>query len=75
MNKVIIVGNVSRDPVKKTLENGQTIVTFGVATNREWITSDNRKMTSSEYHDVVAWAKLGDICAQYLRKGKLVYIE
>ncbi|MEK9133154.1 MAG: single-stranded DNA-binding protein, partial [Patescibacteria group bacterium] len=51
------------------------ICTFGLATNREWMTKDGRKMTSTEYHDLAAWAKLGDICHQYLKKGKLVYVE
>lgn len=55
--------------------NGQSVVTFGLATNREWVTKDGRKQDSTEYHDLVAWAKLADICSQYLTKGKLVYVE
>lgn len=75
VNKVILVGNLTRDPEMRQTTNGQSVVTFGLATNRDWMTKDGRKMTSSEFHDLVAWAKLGDICYQYLKKGKLIYVE
>lgn len=75
VNKVILIGNLTRDPELRQTTNGQTVVTFGLATNREWMTKDGRKMTSAEYHDLVAWAKLGEICHQYLKKGKLIYVE
>lgn len=75
INKVILVGNLTRDPEKKTTPNGQTITTFGVATNRDWVTSQGERNSMTEFHSIVAWGKLGDICAQFLRKGKLVYIE
>ena len=55
--------------------NGQNVTTFGIATNREWVTRDNKKHSLPEFHDLVAWAKLADICQQYLKKGKLVYVE
>jgi single-strand DNA-binding protein len=75
INKVIIIGNLTRDPVVKTTQSGQPIATFGVATNREWITRDSQRHSSTEFHEVVAWAKLAEIAEKYLRKGKLVYIE
>ena len=75
VNKVILIGNLTRDPELKQTTNGQSVVTFGLATNREWMTKDGRKMASAEYHDLVAWAKLGEICNQYLKKGKLIYVE
>lgn len=75
INKIFLIGNLTRDPVKKETQSGHPIVTFGLATNREWITKDNRRMTSTEFHDLVAWARLGEICFQYLKKGKLVYVE
>lgn len=75
VNKVFLIGNLTRDPMKKETQSGHPIVTFGLATNREWITSDQRRMNSAEFHEVVAWAKIGEICYQYLKKGKLVYIE
>jgi len=75
INKVILVGNVTRDPEKKVTTNGQSITTFGVATNREWVTSAGVKQSMAEFTNIAVWGKLADICAQYLKKGKLVYIE
>lgn len=75
VNKVIIIGNLTRDPVMKMTQSGQPVATFGVATNRQWITRDNNRHDSTEFHEVVAWAKLADICDKYLRKGMLVYVE
>ena len=75
VNKVILVGNLTRDPEMKTTQSGQVIVGFGIATNREWVTSDRERKESAEFHECVAWAKLGEICHKYLKKGKLVYVE
>jgi len=75
VNKVILVGNLTRDPEMRQTANGQTVTTFCVATNREWITKDSTKHNLAEYHDIVAWARLAEICSRYLKKGKLVYIE
>ncbi|EKD93770.1 MAG: hypothetical protein ACD_28C00063G0026 [uncultured bacterium] len=75
VNKVILLGNVTRDPQVRSTQSGQMVCTFGIATNREWITSDGRQQGSAEYTEVVAWAKLADICKKYIRKGKLVYVE
>lgn len=75
VNKVVIVGNVTRDPQTKTSGNGQAITTFGVATNRNWTTGDGQQRTSTEFHEVVAWARLAEICQQIIRKGVPVYLE
>ena len=75
VNKVILIGNLTRDPQMRQTPSGQNVTTFTIATNREWISKDNQKHALAEYHDVVAWARLAEICQQYLRKGKLVYIE
>ncbi len=75
VNKVILVGNLTRDPEVRQTPNGQSVTTFGIATNREWVTRDGQRHTSSEYHEIVAWSRLAEICGQYLKKGKLVYIE
>ena len=75
INKVIIVGNLTRKPEMRQTPNGQNITTFGVATNREWMTKDSERKNSAEFHECVAWAKLADICDNYLQKGQLVYIE
>ena len=75
VNKVVLIGNVTRDPELKKTATGQSIVTFGLATNREWVTAKGEKHTLAEYHNLVAWGKLADICSQYLTKGKQVYLE
>jgi single-strand DNA-binding protein len=75
INKVILIGNLTRDPEMKQIAGGQNIVTFGLATNREWITKDGRRNSMTEFHDLVAWANLADICSKYLKKGKLIYVE
>jgi single-strand DNA-binding protein len=74
-NKVILIGNLTRDPEIRQAPSGQYVCTFGIATNREWITSTGERKTSTEFHDLVAWARLGEICRQYLKKGKLIYVE
>lgn len=75
VNKVILIGNLTRLPELKTTASGQSIVTFGLATNRQWTTSSGEKRTSAEFHECVAWAKLAEICKTYLQKGMLVYVE
>ncbi len=75
VNKVILIGNLTRVPELKTTSSGQAIVTFGLATNRQWTTSNGEKRTSAEFHECVAWAKLAEICNTYLKKGMLVYVE
>jgi len=75
INKVILIGNLTRDPEIKETTSGQPISTFGLATNREWVTKDGQRHTSTEFHECVAWAKLAEICGKLLRKGKLIYVE
>lgn len=75
VNKVILIGNLTRDPELRQTSNGQNIVTFGLATNREWVTSGEEKKSSAEFHECVAWAALAEVCSKYLKKSKLVYIE
>ena len=75
VNKVILIGNLTRDPELKDTQGGQPIVTFGIATNREWVVGDGERKQSTEFHEIVAWAKLAEICGKFLKKGKLVYLE
>jgi single-strand DNA-binding protein len=75
INKVILVGNVTRDPELKKTTTGQSVATFGLATNREWVTAKGEKHTLAEYHNLVAWGKLAEIVGQYVKKGKLIYTE
>jgi len=75
VNKVILVGNLTRDPELKQTTGGQSIVTFGLATNREWVTKSTEKKSLAEYHNIAAWGRLAEICQNFLKKGKLVYVE
>lgn len=75
VNKVILIGNLTRDPEMRQTSNGQMVTTFCIATNREWVTKDGKKHSLAEYHDIVAWARLAEICNKYLKKGKLVFVE
>ncbi|MFH1253027.1 MAG: single-stranded DNA-binding protein [Candidatus Uhrbacteria bacterium] len=75
LNRATILGNLTRDPEVKQLTSGQTVCTFGVATNRSWIDAAGAKQEKAEFHNVVTWGKLAEICGQFLTKGKKVYIE
>lgn len=75
VNKVILVGNLGSDPEIKYLESGQPICNFSVATNETWTGKDGQKNERTEWHRVVVWGKLGELCNEYLHKGKQVYVE
>lgn len=74
-NRAVIVGNLTRDPEVRTTPNGQTVANFGVATNRIWKDQTGNKQQQAEFHNIVAFGRLGEICSQYLKKGGLVLIE
>jgi single-strand DNA-binding protein len=75
LNKAMIIGNVTRDPETRTTPGGQNVTSFSVATNFTWTDQAGQKQKKAEFHNIVAWRRLGEICAQYLRKGSKVYIE
>lgn len=75
LNKAMIIGNLTRDPEIRTTNNGQNVASFGIATNRSWKDASGQKQEKAEFHNIVAWGKLADICGQYLNKGKKIYIE
>ncbi len=75
LNKVMLIGNVTRDPEIKTTPSGQTVTTLGVATNRRWKDKEGQKQEQVEYHNVVLWRKLAEIAGQYIKKGSKIYIE
>ena len=75
LNKAYIIGNLTRDPETRSLPSGQSVVSFSVATNRTWTDQSGQKQTAVEYHNIVAFGKLADICSRYLSKGRLVLIE
>ncbi|MFZ5363942.1 MAG: single-stranded DNA-binding protein [Patescibacteria group bacterium] len=75
LNKAMIIGNLTRDPEVKTTPSGQNVASFSVATNRVWTNAQGQKQEAVEYHNIVAWGKLAEICGQYLNKGKKIYVE
>jgi single-strand DNA-binding protein len=75
VNKVILLGNLTRDPELRHTENKKPVCSFGLATNRNRITETGKKREEPEYHRVVAWEKLAEFCSTYLRKGRKVYVE
>jgi len=75
LNKAMIIGNLTRDPEVKTTPSGTSVVSFTVVTNFIWTDANGQRQERAEFHNVVAWRKLADICGQYLRKGSKVYIE
>lgn len=75
LNKAMIIGNLTRDPEVRTTPSGQTVASFGVATNFVWTDQSGQKQERVEFHNVVAWRRLAEICGQYLKKGAKVYIE
>ncbi|MGA3292179.1 MAG: single-stranded DNA-binding protein [Candidatus Microgenomates bacterium] len=75
LNKVMLIGNLTRDPEMRYTPQGTAVCTFGVATNRSWTTESGEKKEDAEFHNIVAWNKLAEICAQLLKKGKKVYVE
>ena len=75
LNKVFIMGNLTRDPEKKALPSGQAVVNFGVASNRFYLDKNQQKQQEVEFHNVVAFGKTAEVIAQYLKKGSLILVE
>lgn len=75
INKVILVGRLGKDPEFRSTPQGTSVAKFTIATDEKFTDRGGEKQERTEWHNIVAWGKLGEICGQYLRKGKLVYIE
>jgi single-strand DNA-binding protein len=75
INKVILVGRLGKDPEIKSTPGGTTVAKFTLATDEKFTDKSGEKQERTEWHNIVAWARLAEICGQYLRKGSLVYIE
>lgn len=76
LNKVLLIGNLTRDPELRYTPQGTAVCTFGLATNRSWVPSDGgERQEETEFHRIVAWSKLAEICSQLLYKGRKVYVE
>lgn len=75
LNKAMLIGNLTRDPELRKTTSGQSVASFSIATNRSFTTQTGERKEQADYHNIVAWGRLGEICAQYLTKGKKVYID
>lgn len=75
VNKVILVGNLGRDPEVRSTPTGQSVCNFSVATTEKFTSRDGSNKESTQWHNVVVWGKLADNCGQYLKKGRQVYVE
>ena len=75
LNKVTLIGNITRDPVVKYTPKNTSVCSFGIATNRSWVGADGQKQEDVEFHNLVAWGKLADLCGSMLHKGNKIYAE
>lgn len=75
INKVILIGNLGADPEIRYTQTGAAVATFTLATTERWRGQDGQTQEQTEWHRIVAWAKLAEICGEYLHKGSRVYIE
>ena len=75
INKVMLLGNLTRDPQVKYTTGGTAVATFAVATNRTWTTNEGQIKEDVQYHNVVAWSKLAELVGKLLTKGRKVYLE
>jgi single-strand DNA-binding protein len=75
LNRVQLIGNLTRDPELRYTPNGTAVCSFGLATNRSWKTDAGEKHDEAEFHNIVSWNKLAELCSQFLVKGRKVYVE
>ena len=75
VNKAILIGNLGADPEIRYTQNGTQVATFRIATTERWKGQDGQVQENTEWHRIVAWSKLAEICGEYLNKGSKVYIE
>ena len=75
LNKATLIGNLTRDPDLRYTPAGTAVCTIGLATNRQWVTESGEKKEDAEFHRLVAWNKLAEICSQFLKKGRKIYVE
>jgi single-strand DNA-binding protein len=75
VNKVIIVGRLGTDPEVRTIGNGGTVTRLSVATSENWVDKEGQKQERTEWHRIVVWGRLAEICGKHLAKGRQVYVE
>lgn len=75
LNRVLLIGNLTRDPELRYTPGNMAVVSFGLATNRVWVTKQGEKKEDAQFHRIVAWNKLAELCSQLLSKGRRIYVE
>ncbi len=75
INKVILIGNLGADPEVRYTPSGAAVTSFNIATNESWTNKEGKKEERTEWHKIVAWNKLAELCGEYLSKGRPVYVE
>ena len=75
LNRAQLIGNLTRDPELRYTPQGTAVCSFGIATNRSWTTDAGEKKDEAEFHRIVAWGKLAELCSQFLVKGRKVFVE
>lgn len=75
LNRVMLIGRVTKDPEVRTIPSGQMVATFSIATNRQWTDQAGQKQEKAEFHNIVAWRKLAEIIQSYVKKGMRIYAE
>jgi len=75
INKVILIGNLGQDPELRYTNSGVAVATFSVATSETWKDPDGNQQERTQWHNIVAWRKLAEICGEYLKKGSRIYVE
>ena len=75
LNKVMLIGNLGKDPELRFTSSGVPVATFTIATNESWKDQEGNLQERTEWHNIVAWRKLAEVCGEWLKKGKKVYIE
>lgn len=75
LNKVMIIGNLGRDPEMRYTPSGKPVTSFSVAVSRSWVKPEGDRTEATDWFNVVAWGRLAEICSQYLTKGSMVYVE
>lgn len=75
LNKVMLIGRLTRDPETRTTPQGTTVANFSLATSRVWKDQQGQQKEQTEFHNIVAWRRLGEVVSQYLKKGRQVYVE
>ena len=75
LNRAMIIGNLTRDPEVRTTTSGQQVANYAVATSSVWTDAAGQRQEKTEFHNIVAWGRLAEICGQYLAKGRKVYVE